>query len=665
MFGGGGSAPAKPAAVKSKPTAATTKETKKVKLESPTVTLPKDVNSLVTWKIGEPVPYKFFSSMMIQLDSTTKRNEKIEIILKHSLAIACTTPGDLIPFAFMCTDSLRPAHEGLVLQCGDSVLIKALEAATGKSEANIKEQLIEIGDLGDIAMMSKSGQHKLDSMFGKVNKELTLSTVYDELIEIAKVQGNNAQRHRIGKISHLLTTASREEAKFIMRTLIGKLRVGIAISSLLVALGRMFKIRESLITGKTKQVDDESLDKAGKTLKHIYNRYALLDVILIKMLEGGFKLAEQYCDVTVGVPLNPMLAKPAKSIEEINSRIGNVPMTAEYKYDGERALIHKFKNGNVQIFSRNANETTAQFEEIKTFIPDKVKGEDFILDSEVVAYDLKNKHIMPFQTLMHRSRQGDEVPTVQICVFVFDVIFLNGKSMIEEPFSKRREILHEIVTEEEHLLQFATYHDAPIEDQTDFFKEAVNNRTEGLMIKRLDSVYQPGKRAQTWAKYKKDYIQPNSSSSSKASDSIDVVIVGAFHGKGQKTGLYSSFLVACYDPNQDRYYCLSKAGNGFSLQTLTEINQFLAQHIVPKPLHNVEYGRKKPDVYYEPLMVIEITVADFTISGDYSCCLNEVEEGKGISIRFNRALRIREDKKANEATETFRIAEMYYAQSNI
>lgn len=631
--------------------------------------IPENIKKMIEWKNGSPVPYSFLVSMSTKLENEPGRNAKIDILTDHLLAIACSTPEELIPFVFIYLGELRPAHEGIKLVIGERLIIKGIAQATGRTEKDIDKEYAVEGDLGKLAMKSKKSQNSLDSMFGGKVEELTVRSVYKQFLDIAKVEGNRAQQRKIGNVAKLLSQTKDQEAKFIIRSLGGNLGVGSARSTILVSLGRCYRWKETFM-GIKESPDEDELKKYGKKFKAIFNRYPLIDKIINKMNEGGFELAEKECTITPGIPCNAMLAKPAKSTAEIKSKMGDHPITCEYKYDGERAQIHKTKDGKVQIFSRASKDSTLQFEEVKPLVLENVEGEDFILDSEIVAYDHEKGFILPFQTLMHRPKKGGDKPSpIQLCVFTFDVLYINGESIINKPLKERRSVLQKIVKPVENKLQMATYLNTDLDNIKDFFDEAVEHRTEGLMIKSLDSVYEPGRRSESWEKLKKDYVKGlGTENESSLSDTVDVVVVGATNGRGKRAGFYGSYLTAVWNEDVGKFQTICEVGTGFSDQDFKDFHEMMQNYVVSRPPLEVQYSKSnKPDVYIKPFIVWEVAVADFTISPANMCCQGELKSNpnSGISMRFGRFMRVRDDKEVLQCTNTHQILDMYYSQPNI
>jgi DNA ligase-1 len=394
------------------------------------------------------------------------------------------------------------------------------------------------------------------------------------------------------------------------------------------------------------------------------------------------------CKLQPGVPLKPMLAKPTKSITEVLDRFDGKDFTCEYKYDGERAQIHfvahdstlqyattvpqagKSDRGIANVFSRNSEDLSKKYPDILAKLPSWVKEgtKSFVMDCEAVAWDLVEKKVLPFQQLMTRKRKDVKVEDikVKVCVFAFDLLFLNGEALVNKSFRERRAKLHEAFVETEGEFAFAQYGDGnQLDEIQNLLEESVKASCEGLMVKMLDgteSNYEPSRRSQNWLKVKKDYL-------AGVGDSLDLVVLGAYYGGGKRTGWFGSFLLACYNPSTQTYETVCNIGTGFSEEILATFHEKLSEIIIdkPKPFYLHSSGNKdQPDVWLEPKFVWEVKVADLTLSPRYKAASSVVDGGgKGISLRFPRFIKERDDKKTEEATSSKQVAEMYNRQESV
>jgi DNA ligase-1 len=288
--------------------------------------------------------------------------------------------------------------------------------------------------------------------------------------------------------------------------------------------------------------------------------------------------------------------------------------------------------------------------------------ESYVLDCEVVAYNPSEHKILPFQILSTRKRKDVTASSieVEVCLFAFDLLFLNGQSLIEEPFRTRRQLLHEHFVDVPGEFHFAQYADSTsVEEIQVFLEESIKGGCEGLMIKTLDaeSSYEPSRRSRKWLKVKKDYLDG-------VGDSLDLVVIGGYAGRGKRTGVYGGYLLACYDPSNEEYQAICKIGTGFSEADLELQAAFFKNHTIPapKPYYRVT-DTIRPDVWFEPVQVWEVKAADFSLSPVYTAAWGLVDSGKGISLRFPRYIKVRDDKGPEDASAAAFVADMYNNQA--
>ncbi|KNC83728.1 DNA ligase 1 [Sphaeroforma arctica JP610] len=411
----------------------------------------------------------------------------------------------------------------------------------------------------------------------------------------------------------------------------------------------------------------EEEDKTQLLIRTAHCEMPNLAKIVNCLITDGADALPEKCHMLPGIPVEPMLANPTKGVSEILTRFEDLEFTSEYKYDGERAQVHLMDNGTMRIYSRNLENNTSKYpdviDKIRQCFSPEVKN--FIIDAEAVAYDIEAKRILPFQVLSTRKRKnvenGDEVK-VQVQLFAFDLLYLNDKPYVTKPFHTRRAALHKHFTPQEGSLAFATSMDANSVDEIQaFLDKSIEDSCEGLMIKTLyqDATYEIANRSKKWLKLKKDYIEDGG-----LGDSFDLVVIGAWYGQGKRTGWYAAYLLACYNEDEEEYQAICKVGTGMTNEFLKDSNEFFAKHLSEsgKKAYYRTTESSKPDVWFEPVQVWEIKAADLSISPAYLAGVGEVHPTKGISLRFPRVLRIRDDKKPDEATSSSRIAEMYSAQ---
>ncbi|KAJ7293561.1 ATP-dependent DNA ligase [Mycena rebaudengoi] len=616
------------------------------------------------WKVGDPVPYAALTKTFALIEATTKRLEKTALLTSFLyLVIQRSAPDDpksLLQAVYLCINRLSPDYIGVELGIGESLLIKAIGESTGRSVAVIKADLKKEGDLGLVAMNSKNSQKTLFKP-----KPLTLSFVFANLREIALTSGHSSQAKKVSIITKLLAACQDFEAKYIVRSLEGKLRIGNAERSVVVALAHAAVLAEKDRADKkwSKEKLTTRLEEGANTIKSVYSELPSYDEVIPALLKHGIKDLHKHCKLTPGVPLKPMLAKPTKAIGEVLDRFENKRFTCEYKYDGERAQVHRLEDGTVGVFSRNSEDMSKKYPDLVEQLPNCIKDstKSFVLDAEAVAIDRATGKLMPFQELSRRKRKDVKVEDIQVrvCLFAFDLLYLNGEPLLHKSLLERRELLHKHFQVVPGEFDFAKSSDSETTDEIQtFLEQSVKDGCEGLMVKMLEtdaSFYEPSRRSVNWLKLKKDYL-------AGVGDSLDLVVVGGYYGKGKRTNVYGAFLLACYDSDSEEFQTICKIGTGFSEEVLQSHFDVLHPLELTKVRGDVKVGGAKPDVWFEPKIVWEVLTADLSLSPIYTAGQGLVEE-RGISLRFPRFIRIRDDKSADDATGSEQVAEMYEKQA--
>jgi len=610
------------------------------------------------WKEGKPVPYAALCQTLKCCEETSGRLNKTEYLANfYRSVIALNTAEDLLTAIHMSLNLLAATYEGVELGIGDMVLIKAISQATGRPNAKIKADMQSMGDLGEVAENSK-GSQKL--MFKP--PPLKMEKVYGQLQKVAKVSGNSSQNTKVDLIKGLLVACVGPEARFLIRSCAGKLRIGVSESTVLSALARAIVFHELGETKKGK-FTKERYDIVEAKVKEAYCELPNYKIIINALLTHGSENLAEHVSLQPGVPLKPMLAHPTKAITEILTRFGaGAEFTAEYKYDGERAQIHLLEDGSFRVYSRNQEDNTSKYPDVMSRMPNCINNvTSAVIDSESVAWDPATKQILPFQVLTTRKRK-DAVASeikVQVCIHAFDLLYLNGESLVKKSLRERRELLHTHFKSIEGEFVFATARDmSEIDELQVFLDQAVKDSTEGLMVKALEDSYEISKRSHSWLKLKKDYL------GSGVADSVDVLVMGAYYGKGKRSGNYGGFLLGVFDADNEEYQTVCKLGTGLTDENLKLFTERLDK-IKSEKKSYYRLGGVSADVYFEPEMVWEIKCADLSISPVHTAATGLADPAKGISLRFPRFIRERDDKSPEMATSADQIYEMYNSQDVI
>ncbi|MBS7606049.1 ATP-dependent DNA ligase, partial [Candidatus Bathyarchaeota archaeon] len=567
-------------------------------------------------------------------ESTTKRLEMTDYLVE----LFKKTPKEIIDkVVYLTQGKLYPDFMGIELGVAERLALKALAKASGRKESEIEEDLTRTGDLGETAQNFLSKRRQV-SFF---QKPLTVDRVYQTLDKIARASGEGSMDLKVNLLAGLLADATPKEAKYIIRTVTGKLRLGIADMTILDALAVAY--------GGSRGARD--------VIERAYNLSSDLGKVARALAEGGVEALKNF-KISIGNPIRPMLAERLSSPAEILEKLGG-KCVAEYKYDGERIQAHK-DGDKVLLFSRRLENITSQYPDAVDLIRAHVKAREAIIEAECVAVNLDTGEMMPFQELMHRRRKYDiarAAAEYPVSLFAFDVLYVDGRDLTLEPYPVRHKVLEEIVGQSDRF-QLAKYVIVDnVEDLERFFEEAVESGCEGLVCKSLnnDSIYQAGARGWLWIKYKRDY-------KSEMMDTVDLVVVGAFYGRGKRAGKYGALLLAAYNHNNDTFETICKCGSGFTDEDLDNLPKILEPYKI-NHRHPRVNSEVEADVWFVPKVVIEVIGAEITLSPIHTCAKNLIRKGSGLAIRFPRFTgRYRTDKSAEDATTVDEIVEMYKRQ---
>ncbi len=578
--------------------------------------------------------YSDIAEVYEKIEATTKRLEMTDLLVE----LLRRTPKEIIgKVVYLTQGKIYPDFVKLEIGVAERLAIKALARASGRRETEIEGDLKKTGDIGETAQNFISGKRQVTFF----QKPLTVQKVYETLDKMARASGSGAVEAKISLLAGLLADATPKEAKYIMRTVTGNLRLGIADMTVLDAL--------AIAYGGGKE--------ARELIERAYNISSDLGRVARVLAEEGIEGIKRF-KVVVGEPIRPMLAERLSTPEEILEKLGG-QCIAEYKYDGERVQIHK-KGGEIVLFSRRLENISDQYPDAIQLLRNHVLAKEAILEAECVAIDQDTGEMRPFQELMHRRRKyGIEkaMEEYPVSLFMFDALYVDGQDLTLEPYPVRRKSLEKAVKESERvkIAKHIITNDA--KELENFFLEAIEDGCEGLVCKSVgeDSVYQAGARGWLWIKYKRDY-------KSEMTDTVDLVVVGAFHGRGKRAGTYGALLLAAYNPENDTFETVTKCGTGFTDEDLAKLPGMMKKHLISHKHPRIN-STIEADVWFEPAVVIEVLGAEITLSPIHTCAMNTVRKGSGLAIRFPRFTgNYRIDKSPEDATTTNEIIKMYERQ---
>lgn len=570
-----------------------------------------------------------------KMSATTKRLE----LTQYLVELFQKTPPEIISkIVYLIQGKLRPDFEGIELGLAEKLAIHALSKSSGIPIKKINSVYAEDGDLGSAA--AKILEQKTQTTF--LAQDITAERVYETLYKIAKLEGQRSQDMKMKYVSSLLNDATPQEAKFILKIAMGTLRLGIADNTVMDALAISF-------TGSKEN---------RQKLEAAYNVTSDLGSVAEAISQKGLNGLKDF-HVKVFSPIRPMLAERVKSEAEAIEKLG-IGFAAEYKLDGERVQIH-YKDGKIVLYSRRLENITSYYPDILEKIPKSLKTTDVILEAEAVAMNQDTGEFLPFQELMHRRRKYDIDRIVErypITVNLFDVLYLNGKDLLDESYKTRRKKLEEITNEDDYtkiVTQTIVHNENEIED---FLENGINAGCEGLMLKVLDAPYRAGARGSNWLKLKREYRN-------ELGDSLDLVVIGAFFGKGRRTGKYGTLLLASYNQDRDMFESICKVGTGFTDENLDQFYQILQDKVTLRKNPRIESGME-PDVWFEPELVIEIVASEITLSPVHIAAKDSIRQGSGLALRFPKFTgKIRMEKAAEDASTDQEVIALYKNQKKV
>ena len=568
-----------------------------------------------------------------RMESTAKRLELTQMLVE----LFEKTPHEVIPrIVYLLQGKIRPEFEGVELGVAEKLAMRAVSKSSGIPVSRIQDEYRRGGDLGHASSVILA--QKTQTTF--LAENITVERVYETLFRIAKLEGPRSQDKKMRYISSLLNDAEPLEAGYILKILLGTLRLGVAENTVMDALAVAF-------TG----------DKANrKALEHAYNVSSDLGMVAGTISADGLQGILEF-DMIMFNPVRPMLADRVKSEQEAVGKMGG-EFAAEYKLDGERVQIH-VDGQRVALFSRSLENISGYYPDIMERIPGAVAADSAILEAEAVAINEDTGGFLPFQELMHRRRKYNIEKAVMqypIAVNFFDILYCNGESLLESGYLERRRMLEKVVKEDgfaRHIPMTLVREAADIED---FFENSINAGSEGLMLKTADGPYRAGSRGSHWLKLKREY-------QNELGDSLDLVVIGGFFGKGRRTGMYGTLLLAAYNEDEDVFTSICKVGTGFSDEDLDQMYQILHPKVTIRRDPRID-SDMEADVWFDPELVIEVVASEITVSPIHKTAMDSIRKDSGLALRFPKFTgKIRVEKAAEDASTSEEVITLYRGQN--
>ncbi|KAJ5793637.1 hypothetical protein N7457_000236 [Penicillium paradoxum] len=663
---------------------------------------------------GGDASYALLTRAFVLANATTSRIKIVDTLVNFLRVLIEGDPSSILPAVWLATNSISPPYDELELGLGGSSISKALKKIYGLNSQGLKTLYDKHGDAGDVAFEAKKRQS-----FTLVKpKPLRIKGVYQSLVKIATSKGPGSQEAKQRIVEKLLQDArGAEESRYIVRTLVQNLRIGAVKTTMLIALARAFLYSKPAganfdvqplhqLARLKKDELAEIYSNAEEVVKASYARHPDYNDLVPCLLDiGPTEELLVRCGLSMHIPLRPMLGSITRDLSEMLTKLQGRDFSCEYKYDGQRAQVHCDEQGKVSIFSRHLELMTEKYPDLVSLVPEIRGGgvSSFILEGEVVAVDRETGDLQPFQVLTNRAKKNVELGDIKVnvCLFAFDLMYLNGEPLLDRPFRERRELLRSLFVEIPKHFTWVKSMDATSSDSDavlEFFKSATDVKCEGIMVKILDnepnttqptklsnadteqpvhdlptkntpkpkerntrrkallSTYEPDKRLESWLKVKKDY--------SASSETLDLIPVAGWHGQGRKAKWWSPILLAVRNPETGSLEAVTKCMSGFTDKFYQSNKDKYAQNstnVISRPSYVDYHG--EPDVWFEPQEVWEMAFADITLSPTYPAAIGLVSEERGLSLRFPRFLKVREDKSIDEATTSDYLALLWRKQA--
>ena len=513
-----------------------------------------------------------------------------------------------------------PAYVSKETGVGLQQLKKAVAQASGYSPPDVDNLMKQVGDLGEVArqLLAKKKQVTL------FTEQLTVKKVFENVKQLPEITGEGSVDRKIASISELLTSSTPLEAKFIVRTVIGDLRIGVAEGRLRDAIASAFDVKPEVI-------------------EHAYMLTTDYSIVAKAVATGGERGLEKL-RVAVGHPVNPMLAQRAETIDEVLERMKG-KAAFEIKLDGIRVQVHK-DGDKVSLFTRRMEDYTNMFPDLVDPLRQALKPKRAIVDGELVAIDKRTGKPMPFQEVLKRRRKYEIKQTIEqipVELHLFDVLVSNGSVMLDESYVERRKMLEKIVKPVKGKVMVVKQQVLSKSDEIKkFMNWAIEIGHEGLLAKDLEASYRAGRREFVWLKLK------------PMLETLDLVVVGGLYGRGKRAGFFGSYVLAARDEKSGKFKTVTKCGSGYTDEDLKELTNLFKKIQLKKPHEDVDI-EIDCDAYFEPKIVFEMVYEEIQKSP-------ELKHTSTFGLRFPRYIRIREDRRAEEVNTIKDVAEMYERQ---
>lgn len=608
-----------------------------------------------------------FKDLAIYLKKLEETDSRLEITRILAALIKEADYREIDKISYLILGYLAPPYRGIEFSLADKMMIRVLSRAFGLKEDEIRKKYRLVGDLGTVAQeIKKTGGHQqeigsllvdfgvAEDILGKESSatgNFSVSQAYDYLMAVAKASGGGSQEKKIALMAALLRAVDDLSVRYLVRIPLGRLRLGFSELTLLDALSWF-------ISG----------DKSHRgEIEEAYNvRADIGDIAKIVKKDGLSALKK--ITISLGVPVNPALCQRLPDASEMIKKMiiqdeNNDLVAVEPKFDGTRLQAHlkKDKEVGVWLFTRSLENVAGMFPDIAKGLEKEIAAESVILDGEIIGYDPASGQLLPFQETIQRKRKHqieEAISKTPLRYYCFDILYLNGQSLIEAPFEKRRATLEKLIpkAKNEGRKIFLSPQILTSDPQRlrAYHREQISKGLEGVVVKKWRSPYDVGKRGFTWVKLK----QEKGKTGGGLSDTIDGVVMGYYRGRGRraKFGIGAFLLGIKKSADDDRFLTVSKIGTGLTDDQWQKLRSLCDQAAARRKPANYQVNKNLfPDVWCQPKIVVEIEADNVTVSPLHSA---------NLALRFPRLVRFRTDRAPGQVTTKKELEELKKIQEN-
>jgi len=576
-----------------------------------------------------------FSEVVHYFDQISQHSSRIEITKLLAELYKKANPEEARFISYLALGTLRPAHEGVKFNYAEKNIVKVLASLLEQDPAHVTLQIKQVGDIGLYIRSQK---------WHEVNQPITVHGVYTQLCALENISGTGSQEEKARMLKELLEQLDALSASYIVSIIIGTMRLGFSDMTILDSLSWMIAGNKSL----------------HNTIENGYNLCADIGLIACTLKQSGIEAVSQIKPI-LGIPIRPAAAERLPSAEAIIEKLG--PCVAQPKLDGFRLQIHVKKSDSkpeIWFFSRNLQDMSYMFPDLfEAFAQFNV--ETVIIEGEAIVFDEDTGQFLPFQETVKRKRKHniEEVAeSLPLRLYLFDILFLNNRSLLDLTHTERREQLEKLIQNNSHTRTIQAIEEkyTPTTEALEhYFNEQITRGLEGLVVKRPDSIYQPGKRNFNWIKLKRH-------SAGHLDDTIDCVVLGYYFGRGKRSQFgIGAFLVGVYNPDRDCFESIAKVGTGLKDTDWVDLKSRLDNIHLPDKPHNVDCAPElAPDIWVAPEVTVVILADEVTQSPLHAAARGS---GKlGLALRFPRFMGYSIDKQATQATTSHEIRELFDMQ---